>query len=87
MIAVHSRFPAAHRVLLEEAPRGGEGGAVHDRFAAILHRRYEAIVKANCRGTSAPRNPGVVHCAASQGTLRTQSLRRELLRLADSYLV
>ncbi|HUA22875.1 MAG TPA: TetR/AcrR family transcriptional regulator [Steroidobacteraceae bacterium] len=98
MIGVHSRFPAAHRVLLEEAPRGKEAGAAHDRFAAILHRHYEAIVRANRRGASFDTHPGVaarvlaaavagvVHDAASRGTLQTQSLRWELLNLVDAYL-
>ncbi len=97
MISVHSRYPAAHRVLLEEAPRGKDARPVHDRFAAILHQRYEAIVRANGRGTS--RDPlriaaqvlaaavaGVVHAASSQRTLQSDTLRRELLGLVDSYL-
>ena len=32
MIAVHRRFPAAHRVLLEEAPRDAASEATHRRF-------------------------------------------------------
>lgn len=97
MIGVHSRYPAAHRVLLEEAPRGKETGAVHDRFAAILHQHYEAIVSANARGASSEHTrpaarvlaaavAGVVHQAASQGTLQSDSLRLELIRLVESYL-
>jgi len=96
MISVHGRYPAAHRVLLEETPRAKESGALHDRFAATLHQRYEAIVRLNTRGIAAHRRvtarvlaaalAGVVHDAASQGTLRSQTLRHELLRLVDSYL-
>jgi AcrR family transcriptional regulator len=97
MIGVHSRYPAAHRVLLEGTPRAKEAGAVHDRFAALLHQRYEDIVRANARGASAghPRIAarvlaasiaGVVHDAASQGTLLSESVRLELLKLVDSYL-
>jgi AcrR family transcriptional regulator len=97
MIGVHSRYPAAHRVLLEETPRAKETGALHDRFAAMLHRRYEAIVRVNTRGALATRPgtaarvlaaavAGVVHDAASQGTLRSESLRLELLKLVGSYL-
>ncbi len=97
MIGVHSRNPAAHRVLLEETPRGKEAGAVHDRFGVILHQRYEAIVRANARGTSTEHTrlaarvlaaavAGVVHEAASQGTLQSGSLRLELVRLVESYL-
>lgn len=97
MIEVHSRDPAAHRVLLEETPRAKEAGTLHDRFAAALHRRYEAIFRVNTRGafTAHPRTAarvlaaavaGVVHDAAGQGTLRSESLRLELLKLVDSYL-
>ncbi len=96
MIGVHSRYPAAHRVLLEEAPRAKEAGALHDRFAVMLHRRYEAIVRVNTRVTSAHIRvaarvlaaavAGVVHDAAGQDTLRSASLRVELLRLVNSYL-
>lgn len=97
MIGVHGRYPSAHRVLLEETPRGKEAGAVHDRFAATLHRCYEAIVKANARGISveharvaarvlAAAVAGAVHDAAAHGLLQSESLRRELLRLVGSYL-
>jgi AcrR family transcriptional regulator len=97
MVSVHSRYPAAHRVLLEETPRGKDASAIHDRFAARLHQRYEAIVRANSRGapTGQPRVAarvlaaavaGVVHDAATQGTLQSDALRLELLNLVDSYL-
>jgi AcrR family transcriptional regulator len=97
MIGVHGRYPAAHRVLLEEAPRGEDAKPNHDRFAVILQQRYEAIVAANTRGTSPERArsvarvlgsavAGVVHDAARHGTLHTDSLRRELTELVDSYL-
>jgi AcrR family transcriptional regulator len=95
MIRVHSRYPAAHRVLLEETPRAKEAGALHDRFAMTLQQRYEAIVRVNARHTSHPRTTarvlaaaiaGVVHDAAGQGALQSESLRLELLKLVDSYL-
>jgi AcrR family transcriptional regulator len=97
MISVHSRYPTAHRVLLEETPRSREAGILHDRFAARLHQRYEAIVRANAGSASATRPrvaarvlaaaiAGVVHDAAAQGSLQSESLRLELLRLVDSYL-
>jgi AcrR family transcriptional regulator len=98
MIGVHSRHPAAHRVLLEEAPRSEDAAPSHDRFAAILQQRYEAIVRANSQGMStdgglvaaarvlASAVAGVVHDAASNGTLHSVSLKRELLRLVYSYL-
>jgi AcrR family transcriptional regulator len=97
MIGVHSRYPSAHRVLLEETPRSREAGHLHDRFAARLHQRYEAIVRVNAGSVSAARLrlaarvlaaavAGVVHDAASQGTLQSERLRLELLKLVDSYL-
>ena len=97
MIGVHSRNPAAHRVLLEETPRAQEAGGGHDRFAALLHQRYAAIIRANTRGHSVTHPPlaarvlaaavaGVVHDAAGQGTLQSESLRLELLKLVVSYL-
>jgi len=97
MISVHSRYPTAHRVLLEETPRSREAGTLHDRFAAKLHQRYEAIVRVNAGSASAARLrvvarvlaaavAGIVHDAASQGTLQSERLRLELLRLVDSYL-
>jgi AcrR family transcriptional regulator len=97
MIEVHGRYPAAHRVLLEEAPRGEDAKPDHDRFAIILQRRYQAIVAANTRGVSAERArivahvlgsavAGVVHDATRHGTLHTDSLKRELTELVASYL-
>jgi hypothetical protein len=58
---------------------------------------YEAIVRVNARSTSpaslrivarvlAAAVAGVVHDAAGQGTLQSERLRLELLRLVDSYL-
>jgi AcrR family transcriptional regulator len=97
MISVHGRCPAAHRVLLEEAPRSEDAAPSHDRFAVILQQRYEAIVGANAQGVSTDHGrvvarvlasavAGVVHEAASNGTLHSGSLKRELLELVDSYL-
>ncbi|MFZ0552556.1 MAG: TetR/AcrR family transcriptional regulator [Steroidobacteraceae bacterium] len=97
MIAVHSRYPTAHWVLLEETPRSRDAGIVHDRFAAKLQQRYEAIVRVNSGGAALAHSriaarvlaaavAGVVHDAAGQGTLQSERLRLELLRLVDSYL-
>jgi AcrR family transcriptional regulator len=97
MISVHGRCPEAYRVLLEEAPRSEDAAASHDRFAVILQQRYEAIVGANSQGVTADdvrvvarvlasAVAGVVHDAASNGTLHSGSLKQELLRLVESYL-
>ena len=97
MVGIHSRFPAAHRVLLEEIPRGRHGRLTHDRFASILHERYAAIVRAESRAAAGERVniaarvlaaaiAGVVHDAANQGTLQSRTLRSELTRLVDAYL-
>jgi AcrR family transcriptional regulator len=98
MIAVHARQPAAHRVLLEEAPRASESRAAHDRFAVIVHQHYEAIVKANrpVRSTRDTRIAaqvlaaavaGIVHDAASRGGLHSLSFRREFQLLVEAYLL
>jgi hypothetical protein len=63
----------------------------------ILQQCYEAIVVASTRGVSAELGrivaqvlasavAGVVHDAASHGTLHSASLKRELMELVDSYL-
>jgi AcrR family transcriptional regulator len=96
MIAVHSRYPAAHRVLLEEAPRGQDSNNLHRLFETEYRRSCEALFTANAgRG---PRNPdmaarvlaaavaGVVHEAARQGMLMSPILRLELIVLVESYL-
>lgn len=96
MIAVHSRHPAAHRVLLEESPRGEDSRSAHDLFGAECKRGYEALFTANARGTIdrvcvgaqvlAGAIAGAVHEAARQGQLSSPVLRRELITLVDAYL-
>jgi len=94
MIAVHSRYPAAHRVLLEESPRGEDSRGTHDRFETECRKGYEALVKANARGTTdvrvgaqvlADAVAGAVHEAARQGTLGSPVMRQELIVLVDAY--
>ena len=94
MIAVHSRYPAAHRVLLEESPRGDDSRGTHDRFETECRKGYEALVKANARGTTDVRVgaqvlagavAGAVHEAARQGTLGSPVMRQELIVLVDAY--
>jgi AcrR family transcriptional regulator len=95
MIAVHSRYPAAHRVLLEESPRGGDARLAHDRFDVECRAAFEALVKANSRRTIDVRIVaqvlagaivGAVHEAARQGTLGSPILRNQIVDLARSYL-
>lgn len=95
MIAVHSRYPAAHRVLLEESPRGEDARGMHDRFQMACGSAYEAIFKANLRGATdigigaqvlAGALAGAVHEAARAGTLGSAVLRREIVNLVESYL-
>lgn len=97
MIGVHGRYPSAHRVLLEEVPRGDDARPRHNRFAMILQQRYEAIVVANAGPLPGEHRrvvarvlssavAGVVHDAAGRGTLHSDSLKRELMGLVNSYL-
>ena len=95
MIAVHSRYPTAHRVLLEEAPRGEDAKSGHDWFETECHKLYEAIFRANYRRTVSAKVggqvlasalAGAVHHAAARGQLTSPVMRAELLRLASLYL-
>jgi len=95
MIAVHSRYPAAHRVLLEESPRAEDARVTHDRFDVECRAAYEALVKANSRSATdvsvaaqvfAGAIAGAVHEAARRGTLESPILREEIVTLVKSYL-
>jgi AcrR family transcriptional regulator len=95
MIAVHSRYPAAHRVLLEESPRGDEMRGAHDFFEKECREGYEAILKANSPRAADTRIAaqvlagavaGAVHEAARIGTLGSRVLRQEFIVLVESYL-
>jgi hypothetical protein len=96
MIAVHSRYPAAHRVLIEESPRGEDSRGMHDRFATECRKSYEALFEANCRGAGgsvpisaqvlAAAAAGAVHEAARRGMLASPAFRRELLILVECFL-
>jgi len=95
MIAVHSRYPAAHRVLLEESPRGADTGSAHDRFEVECRKGYETLFKANARAAADVRVgaqvlagavAGAVHEAARQGTLGAPVLKKELIALVQAYL-
>jgi AcrR family transcriptional regulator len=95
MIAVHSRYPAAHRVLLEESPRGEDSRGANDGFEVACRKGYEALFKANSRRVTDVRIgaqvlagavAGAVHEAARQGTLGSLVLRAELVNLVESFL-
>jgi AcrR family transcriptional regulator len=96
MIAIHSRYPAAHRVLLEESPRAEDARGMHDQFAERYKASYEALFKANANGQGesvslsaqvlASAVAGAVHEAARQGTLASPVFRRELVILVESFL-
>jgi AcrR family transcriptional regulator len=96
MIAIHSRHPAAHRVLLEESPRGADLRGMHDRFAEQCRRGYEALFRANCRAADdevsvgalilAGAVAGAVHEAAHRGVLASAVFRRAFITLVGSFL-
>ncbi|MFT4068058.1 TetR/AcrR family transcriptional regulator [Paraburkholderia sp.] len=96
MIAVHSRHPAAHRVLLEESPRGEDSRGAHDLFGRECKKAYEVLFAANAPGAAddvcvgaqvlAGALAGAVHEAARQGQLSAPGLRRELIILVDAFL-
>lgn len=95
MIAIHSRYPAAHRVLLEESPRGADSRETYDAFEAACRRTYEALFRVNARRTTDVRIgaqvlagalAGAVHEAARRGTLSSSALRVELVDLVGLFL-
>jgi hypothetical protein len=96
MIAVHSRSPAAHRVLMEEMPPDAGALAAHCQFEADYRSGCEAFFDANARarvphphtaaGVLAAAVAGVVHDAARQKNLGSALLRQHLIRLVESYL-
>jgi AcrR family transcriptional regulator len=95
MMAIHSRFPAAHRVLLEESPRSEDARPAHDHFQMKCREAYETFVGVNSRGEGDVRLAaqvlsgalsGAVHDAARNGTLASPALRTQILHLVGSYL-
>jgi AcrR family transcriptional regulator len=95
MIAAHSRYPAAYRVLIEESPRGEDARAFHDEFEVECRRAYEAIFKLNANGAGdvsigaavlAGALAGAVHEAARRDLLDSPILRREIVALVDAHL-
>jgi AcrR family transcriptional regulator len=96
MIAVHSRSPAAHRVLMEEMPPDAGALAAHCQFEADYRSGCEAFFDANVRArvphphtaasVLAAAVAGVVHDAARQKNLGSALLRQHLIRLVESYL-
>lgn len=97
MINVHRRFPAAHRVLLEETPRDAASEATHRRFEMEYRRGCGAFFATNRRGNAAADTEiaaqvlaaavaGAVHDAARLGLLASPPFRRELIALVESSL-
>lgn len=95
MIKVHSRYPAAHRVLIEESPRGEDTRGIHDRFDMECRKAYEALVTANAPGISdagiaaqvlSGALAGAVHETARRGTLASPALREEIIFFVESFL-
>jgi AcrR family transcriptional regulator len=97
MIDVHSRFPAAHRVLLEEAPRDVGSGTMHEHFEREYRKGCEAVFRINARnGVVKDRRAatlvlsaavaGAVHEAARRGLLHAAAVRRQVIALVDGYL-
>ena len=97
MITVHRRFPAAHRVLLEESPRDAVSEATHRRFETEYRRGCDAFFAANVRGNAAvdigiaaqvlaAAVAGAVHDAARLGLLASPTFRWELIALVESSL-
>ena len=95
MIAIHSRYPAAHRVLLEESPRGEDAQPTHDHFQMKCRAAYEVFVEVNARGERdirivaqvlAGALAGAVHDAARNGNLTSPAVRMQILQLVRSYL-
>jgi AcrR family transcriptional regulator len=96
MIAVHSRYPAAYRVLLEECPRGEDARRTHDFFAKESRKNYEAVYDVNARRARDPTGigasllagavAGAVHEAARRSTLDSTIVKQELLTMVEAYL-
>lgn len=96
LIAAHRDYPSLHRALLD-LPDPGGAKAAYDTFQREYLRRYALIVAA-CRGRAPVKADattaqvlssaleGVVHNAARRGLLDDPKLKRELVRLARSYL-
>jgi AcrR family transcriptional regulator len=99
MIAVHSRYPAAFRVLLDECPQGEDARRTHDFFAREWRKRYEAVFALNARRANGTHDEtgigasllagavaGAVHEAVRRGALNTPAVRQELLTMVQAYL-
>lgn len=96
MIAVHSRYPAAWRILLEECPTGPDTQDTHKSFETEWRKGYEAVVKMNssrergsvsvCAGVLGGALAGAVHEAARRGALGSPIVRKEIFFLVEAYL-
>jgi AcrR family transcriptional regulator len=97
MIAIHGRHPASHQVLLEDAPRGPASRLMRRQIDAAYRKCVASLSAENRhRGDSEHQSivvqvisaaiAGVVHEAASKGSLKSEDFRREFIILVDSYL-
>lgn len=96
MIDVHSRYPSAWRVLLEECPPVPDAEETHRRFEIEWRKGYEAIIRMNQprarsnvsirAGVLGGALAGAVHDAARRGILGSPMVRQEILCLVRAYL-
>jgi AcrR family transcriptional regulator len=97
MIAIHGRHPATHQVLLQDAPRGPASKLMHRQIEAAYRKCVASLIAEDRHRADSEHQgivvqvlsaaaAGVVHEAASKGTLASEGLRREFITLVDSYL-
>lgn len=97
LIAVHSRLPDLHRVLLELAPPHGGSAADAGGFRARYLDAYEMLVDSVGRPCKPARRrliasvlagavEGAIHAGARAGTAATPGFRKELIRLTLGFL-
>ena len=94
MIAVHSRYPSAHRVLLD-SPRAGDARHKQDAIDLVLREAYEAVVRVNVKRDTdlsiaaqvlAGALAGAVHGAAQARLLGSLAFRLEMVALIGAHL-
>lgn len=95
MLAAHSRYPAAYRVLIEESPRAEDAREAHDGFEAECITGYERILIINSKRSIDAKTgavvlagavAGAVHEAARRDLIGSAALRQEIVALVGAYL-